>query len=173
MLAAAFALVGCGSETTSFRATDRTDGTGRTPAAAVYELRNTHVRVWSNGGYISNTEEPMTHVAFEIDNRGSRPIAFDGDALQLALFDRDGAPLPPAAFVTVTPLGPARVPIATGATTLEAYFRLSVRPRVVDHMQLRWSIQIDDQTNRQLTTFARDDDGPVAEPPRREAPAGS
>jgi hypothetical protein len=168
-LLVALALAGCGSESTSFRSTDQVDS-GRTPAPAVYEVRGTQVRVWSNGGYISNTDEPMTHVAFEITNPGPRPLELASEALQLSVFDRNGVALV-APFVALTPLGPAHVPVPKGTTTLDAYFRLPVRPRVVAHMDVRWAIRVDDALQTVTTSFVRDDDFPIAEPPT--APLGS
>ncbi|MGE5185959.1 MAG: hypothetical protein ACM31C_28075, partial [Acidobacteriota bacterium] len=118
-LAALLAIVACnGSETTSFRTTDRGDNTDRPgPPAAAYDLRLAggglaSVHVWSNGGYIGASDEPMAHIGFQIDNRGARPVVFDSESLRLLAFARDGAALPAPAFVTVTPLGPARVPVA-------------------------------------------------------------
>src|SRR5690349_21075266 len=78
-LVALFAVAACGPETTSFRTTDRGDGSERAgPPAAAYVVRDAaQVRVWSNGGYIGSSDEPMTHVAFEI--RATRPVVFDSD----------------------------------------------------------------------------------------------
>ncbi len=170
-LAALLAIASCGPETTSFRTTDSGDNTERAgPPAAAYQLGGVAtVHVWSNGGYISSSEEPMTHVGFEIRNAGATPIVFDGDALQLVALDRHGVPLRGVAFTAITPLGPAQQPIAAGATAVfDAYFLLPVRPRVVDVMRVRWSLRIGSARFDETTSFVRDDDYPVAEPPRRE-----
>ena len=163
-IAALCAVAACGPETTSFRTSDRGDGE---QPGAVYELRGTVlVRVTSNGGYIGSSDEPMTHVGFEIRNNGSRSIVFDSDALVLTLFDKYNAPLPAARFVSVTPLGTALVPIASGTTTnLDAYFMIPVMPRVVDTMRVRWSVRVDDVRDVHITTFVRDDLYPISEPP--------
>ena len=170
-LAALVAMAACGSESTTFRTTDRSDGSEH--AAAVYVVQDTtQVRVWSNGGYIGSSEEPMTHVGFEIHNTSGHPINFDSDALGLAVFDKYGAPLAPARYVAVTPLGPAQVPIASGATaTLDSYFLLPVRPRSVETMRVHWTLQLGDTRAAQITTFVRDDDYPVSEPPAAAEPA--
>lgn len=170
-------LVACGPETTSFRTTDRADATDR--AAASYSVRlegreMASVHVSSNGGYISSTDEPMTHIGFEIRNTSARSITFDTDKLQLDLTGMRGAPLPSAAFTTVTPLGPAHVSIAPGATTaLDAYFLLSVRPRVVESMRLHWSLDLPAARYEQVTTFVRDDEYPVTAPPPVLVPPSS
>jgi hypothetical protein len=162
-------LAACGPETTSFRTTDRGDATDREgPPAAAYDVRNdgavAGVHVWSNGGYISNTDLPMTHVGFEISNRGMEPVDFDGDMLQLVVYDSRGARLPATAFVVVTPIGPAVVPIAPNATqTLEAYFELPVRPRAVESMRVRWSLRMGDARYTEYTHFVRDDEFPILE----------
>jgi len=166
------AITGCGPETTSFRTTDH--GDGLEPAghsAAAYVVRSSghsvaSVHVWSNGGFIGSSGEPMTHVGFEIQNTGASPIELDGDAIQLVVFDKLGAALPPAVFTVVTPLGPALVPIAPGATTpLDVYFRIPTSPRVVDTMRVQWTLRHDDVRSVQTTNFVRDDDYPVADPP--------
>jgi hypothetical protein len=159
-LASLVAIAACTTETTSFRPTDRGDASDRAgPLAAAYVVGSAaQVHVWSNGGYIGSSDEPMTHVAFEIRNTSAHTVVFDGDRVGLALFDQRHAPLPAARFVTLTPIGPARVPIASGATAeLDAYFLLPVRPRVVESMRLHWTLLIDDERSEQLTTFVRDD----------------
>ena len=159
-------LAACGPETTSFRTTDRSDPAEST-GAAFYQLRvgergAATVHVWSNGGYIGTSDEPMTHVGFDIRNTGSRPIVFDEDALQLVVTGKSGVPLPATKFVTVTPLGPAQVTIAPGASSLlDAYYQLGVRPRTVEAMRVRWSIHAGADTAEQITSFVRDDDYPV------------
>lgn len=166
-LAALFAIASCGTETTSFRTTDCGDGSERTPPAAAYTLGEVaQVHVWSNGGYVGSSDEPMTHVGFEISNAGAQLVVFDSDALGLALFDKYGSTLPATRFVSVTPLGPAQIPIASGGTaTLDAYFLIPVRPRVVDTMHVHWSLQIGDTRESETTTFVRDDLYPITEPP--------
>jgi hypothetical protein len=171
LIAAVLVVAACGPETTSFRTTDQSDGERDGPSAAAYSLGNVNVRVWSNGGYISASEEPVTHIGFEIRNAGTRPVVFDGDALDVALFDKTGAALPAARFVAVTPLGPAQVS-ADGKTTmmLDAYFLLPVRPRVVNMMRVHWTLKIGDTIKTEMTTFVRDDEGPVTDPPPRVYP---
>jgi hypothetical protein len=166
LLVTSLALAACGPETTSFRTTDRGDGIDRgTPPAAAYDLDAVAVHVWSNGGYIGASDEPMTHVGFEIRNAGPRSIVFDANHLQLAVFGRDGRELPPAAFVAVTPLGPAQLPIAAGATTpLDVYFKLPVRPRAVERMRVGWAVTIDDEVRAETTSFVRDDVYPTLDP---------
>ena len=168
-IAALCAVAACGSETTSFRTTDR--GDGERPGAA-YTIHDTaQVHVSSNGGYIGSSDEAMTHVGFEIRNTSKHSVVFDGEALGLALYDKYGAPLSAARFVSVTPLGPAQVPVASGATTvLDAYFLIPVRPRVVDTMRVHWTLRIDDSRDEEITTFVRDDDYPVSEPPAQGEP---
>ena len=163
-LAALFVFAACGPETTSFRTTDGSDPDR--PSAALYAMRGAaRVDVWSNGGYFGSSGEPMTHIGFEIRNTSSTPIVFDGDALRLVVFGAHGALLPPARFTAVTPLGPAQVPIAAGATkTLEAYFVLPVRPRMIDAMRVHWSLKIGNAGHDQISSFTRDDDYPVLDP---------
>lgn len=155
LVALSLALAACGPENTSFRTIDRSDPA---TSAAYYPLRGATVHVWSNGGYIGSSDEPMTHIGFDIRNTGVRPIVFDGDALKLAVTGKSGVPLPDSKFVTITPLGPSKVTIAPGAETqLDTYFQLGVRPRMVEGMRIRWSV--DGQS--QITSFVRDDDNPV------------
>ena len=169
VVASVLLLAACGPETTSFRTTDRGDGKDRDgPPAAAYDVRSdgaiANVHVWSNGGYISDNELPMTQVGFEIENNGAELITFDGDMLQLVVYDTRGATLPPTAFVVVTPIGPALVAIAPGATqVLEAYFELPVRPRVVETMRVRWTLRMGDARYTEYTHFVRDDNFPIRE----------
>lgn len=169
-LAALFVFAACGPETTSFRTIDNSDPDR--PSAALYAMHDAaRVDVWSNGGYIGSSGEPMTHVGFEIRNTSSAPIVFDSDALRLVVVGAHGALLPPARFTTVTPLGPAQVSIAAGATkTLEAYFVLPVRPRMIDAMWVRWSLKIGDTGYDGMSSFTRDDGYPVSEPPPAARP---
>lgn len=168
-LATLLVLAACGPETTSFRTTDGSDPAR--PSAGLYTVDAARVDVWSNGGYVGSTGEPMTHVGFEIRNTGSVPVVFDGDTLQLVVFGAGGQVLPPATFTSVTPLGPAQVAIPGGATrNLDAYFLLPVRPRVIDTMQVRWTLKIGDAASRQTSSFTRDDAYPVLEPPAPARP---
>jgi len=166
-----FVLAACGSETTTFRSTDRGDGADRIgPPAAAYDLHAggeaAHAYVWSRGGYISNTDEPMVDVGFEVHNLGKHPIVFDDDALALELFDRDGRAMSPASLVAVVPLGAAKVVIAPGATVmLEAAFQTPVRPLVIQSMRAHWSIAIGDARQSEVTSFVRDDAYPVLDAP--------
>lgn len=159
LVALALALAACGPETTSFRTIDRSDPAN---GAALYSLSGATVHVWSNGGYIGSSDEPMTHVGFVIRNDGARPIVFDGDALHLVLTGKHGVALPAARFVTITPLGPSQVTITPGAETqLDTYYQLPVRPRAVEGMQVRWSVG----GREVVTSFVRDDDAAISSPP--------
>lgn len=178
MVRIAFPLVlfaACTSETTSFRTTDRGDGIDREgPPAAAYDVRIedrlvANVHVWSNGGYISNTELPMTHIGFEIENKQGTELGFDGDMLELVVYETGGAPLPATNFTVVAPLGPALVVIPPRTTQrFDAYFELRVRPRVVESMRVRWALRSGDAKYTGLTHFVRDDDQPSVDyrPPR-------
>lgn len=162
------AFASCTPETTSFRTTDQSDP-AETDKSAYYALRVGErgaavVHVWSNGGYIGTSDEPMTHVGFDIENRGAVPIVFDVDALRLSIAGKHVARLPPPRFVAVTPLGPAKVPIDPGTSALlDSYYELAVRPRSVDTMQIRWTLRAGPASVEQVTTFVRDDDAPVIE----------
>jgi hypothetical protein len=167
-IAVAIIAAGCGPETTSFRTTDKGDGSDLDhPARAAYDVgatdrRVAHIEVWSSGGYIGNADQPMTHVGFEVENTGHRTIVFDGDALSVVVFDNAGAMLPPTTFVVIAPLGPSQISVSPGATvTLDSYFKLHVRPRIVDSMRVRWSVRVDDERYDETTNFVRDDDYPV------------
>lgn len=164
---AGVAAAACGPETTSFRPTDRADPDHAGPPSAMYDVylagqlvARTHV--WSNGGYVSSGDEPMTHIGFEISSRTLRPLTFDGDAVELALFDSDGASLPPARLTSITPNGPGLIAVPPASTVvLAAYFRLPVRPRAVANMRVRWMLRTDAEEYRQLTGLVRDDDAPI------------
>lgn len=164
---ACWASSACGPETTSFRTTERSDPERAGPPSAPYDVylggklvAQTHV--WSSGGYLSSTDEPMTHVGFEIRNTASHALTFDGDLLELLVFDRSGKPLPQPKLTSITPLGPALITVAPGDTTmLAAYFLLPVRPRTVDSMQVRWTLRLGSDEYRQVTGFVRDDDAPI------------
>lgn len=158
-------LAACGSETTSFRPTDANDP-ARPAAARIAVAKDIRVDVWSNGGYLGSSDEPMTHVGFEIQNGGTSPIVFEARQLALDVFDKRGAALPSARFVAVSPLGPDQIAVAPGETkTLDAYFLIPVRPRVIETMRVHWRIRIEDRHYRQTSSFVRDDDYPVADPP--------
>lgn len=166
----------CGSEATSFRPTDSADRSERPgPPSAAYDVRMAEqpialVHVWSKGGYLSASEEPMTHVGFDIHNTSARPIVFDSDALALSVFGHTAAALPATRMTSVEPLGPTERPIRPGETILlGAYFLVPVRPRAVETMQVQWALRAGDQRYLQLTGFARDDDDPVVAPHPVEA----
>ncbi|HSN28228.1 MAG TPA: hypothetical protein VLT45_18205 [Kofleriaceae bacterium] len=164
-LAALLAFAACSPETTSFRTTDTADPAR--PAAAMQVVdRGIRVDAWSNGGYIGTSDEPMTHVGFEVRNASATPVIFDSDTLQLAVFDKHGAVLPPTKFVTVTPLGPAKITVAPGETkAFDSYFAIPVSPRTVETMRVRWMLRLGDRRIPQASTFVRDDDYLVSEPP--------
>jgi hypothetical protein len=123
------------------------------------------VHLWSKGGYISVSEDPMTHIGFEIHNTSAWPIMFDANALELTLFDGIAAPLPKAQSVSLEPISRAQRPIRPGETTiLGAYIVIGVRPRAVSTMQVQWALRAGDQRYVQVTRFARDDDYPVVPP---------
>ncbi len=163
---ALLAVVACGPETTSFRTTDQ--GDERVPAAAAIDVRlaggAATVHVWSSGGYVSATGEPMQHVGLDVANVGTTRIDVDTSALELRLFGKGGIALPAGKLSTVAPLGPAVVPVAAGTTTqLDGYFVLPVRPRAVEAMQVRWSIRAGDERYIGEARFVRDDDVPVVD----------
>jgi hypothetical protein len=128
------------------------------------------VRLWSNGGYISIGEQPMTQVGFEIRNTSTAPIMFDGDVLALSVFDHTAGALPATQITSVEPRGPAQRLILPGASVfVGAYFALPVRPRAVDTMQVQWALRAGGQRYLQVTQFARDDDAGVVAPHPIEA----
>lgn len=128
--------------------------------------RDVHIDAWSNGGYIGSSDEPMTHVGFEVRNASATPVIFDSDTVTLAVFDKHGAVLPQPKFVTVTPIGPAKVTVGPGETkAFDTYFMLQVSPRTVETMRVRWMLRIGDRRIPQTSTFVRDDGYPVLEPP--------
>jgi hypothetical protein len=154
----------CGPEITSFRPTDRTDPERAGPPSAAYDIRIAgqrvaHAHVWSTGGYVSSTDEPMAQVGFELENPGMLPVTFDGDTLELVVFDSGGTRLPPPRLTAIAPLGPSLIQVMPGKTALlAAYFLLPVRPRAVDRMQVRWTVRAGDGEYHQITPFVRDDD---------------
>lgn len=167
----------CGPEITSFRPTDRTDPDRAGPPSATYDVRIAGQRVarahvWSTGGYVSSTDEPMTQVGFELVNPGRDPVTFDSDTLELVVFDSAGTRLPPPRFTAIAPLGPSLIHVMPGkAAVFAAYFLLPVRPRAVDSMQVRWTVCAGDGAYHQITRFVRDDDTPFVERVRSpEAP---
>ena len=168
----------CAPETTSFRPIDKGDGSERPgPPRAAYDVRMADqpiaiVHVWSNGGYVSAGDEPMTHIGFEIHNAGVMPIVFDGGALTVAVFDSAAEALPATRITSVEPRGPGQRPIRPGATViLGIYFAVPVQPRAVATMQVQWALRAGDQRYLQLTRFARDDDAPVVAPHPIDAPS--
>ena len=75
-------------DTTSFRPFERVDPEHAGPPRVAYDVKFTEHRaarahVWSSGGYVSSTDQPMTHIGFEIRNATTRPLAFDADAMEL------------------------------------------------------------------------------------------
>ena len=165
LLTSLLALAACTAETTSFRATDASDPSR--PTAAMHAVSDgVRVDVWSNGGYIGASDEPMTHVGFEVRNTTATQVVFDSDSLALAVFDKRGATLAPARFVAVTPLGAAKLAIGAGETkTFDAYFLIPVTPRAIETMRVRWQLWIGNRAHAQTSSFVRDDDYPVLEPP--------
>ena len=153
----------CGPETTSFRPTDRADPRRAGPPSAAYDVYLAgqlvaRAHVWSNGGYVSSSDEPMTHLGFEINSATMRPLTFDADALEVALYDGDGAALRAPRFTAVTPLGPSVVVVPPASTAvLGAYFVLPVRPRTVESMHVRWTLRTETDEYREITGFVRDD----------------
>jgi hypothetical protein len=164
------ACTSCDPETTTFRTIEKGDDSGR-PGAA-YDVRMddlpiARVHVWSNGGYVSASDEPMTHVGFEIHNINSQTIAFDTDALKLTLFDNTAAKVPGGGIASVEPAGPSLRPIRPGtAILLGAYFMIPVHPRAVETMEIEWAMRTGDQRYLQVTRFTRDDAFPVVDAPR-------
>jgi hypothetical protein len=177
-VAVAGVLAACGPDTTSFRTTDRTVDNRMGPPAAAYDVYlsgqlSARVHVWSNGGYVSSGDEPMTHIGFEVASATMRPLTFDADALELTVFDGDGQTLPRPRFTSITPLGPTLVTVPPASTVmLGAYFALPVRPRGVESMQVKWLLRRDTEEYREVTGFIRDDDAPIVDRVRApEAPA--
>lgn len=167
------AAMACGPEATSFRTTDRSDPDHAGPPSAAYDVYlggqlAARAHVWSNGGYVSSGNEPMTHVGFEIRSATMQPLTFDADALELIVFDSAGATLPPTRFTTITPLGPSLIVVPPASTViLGAYFLLPVRPRTVETMHVRWTLRRDGDEYHQITGFVRDDDAPIIERARQ------
>ena len=173
ILAAAAAALGgaaCSPDATSFRPIERADPGHAGPPSAAYDIQlagklTARAHVWSSGGYVSPGNQPMTHVGFEIRSAIARPLTFDADALELVVFDRDGARLPPAQLEMITPRSPSLIIVQPASTTmLGAYFELPVRPRNVGSMQVRWTLRLDADEYRQVTGFLRDDDAHLVEP---------
>lgn len=162
------AVATCTPETTSFRTTDQTDPSepdkGASYRVRIGERGAARVQVWSNGGYIGTSEEPMTHVGFDIHNTGAVPLVFDVNAMQLVVEGEHDAELPPPKFVAVTPLGPSRIAIAPGSSSMfDSYYELSTKPREVEKMEVRWKLSAGSAAIDQLTTFVRDDAAPFVE----------
>jgi hypothetical protein len=169
VLVAVVACGACGAEITSFQTIDRSDPYRAGPPSAGYDVHITgqlvaQAHVWSSGGYLSSGNEPMTHVGFEVVSLGGSPVIFDGDTLELIVFDGDSAKLPATRLTAITPPGPSLIVIRPGSTAVfAAYFALPVRPRVVESMQVRWTLHTTDNEYHQITGFVRDDDAPIAE----------
>jgi len=163
----------CGSETTSFRPVDHVDARRGGPPSTSYEIAIAgelvgKAHVWSSGGYVSSSGEPMTHVGFEIKNATLQTLTFDADVLELAVFDPNGAALPPARLTRLMPLGPSLIMVPPGGTAMFAtYFQMSVPPRSIDRMQVRWTLRKGGDEYQQVTAFVRDG----SEPPAEQAPA--
>lgn len=161
---------GCSPDTTEFRTIERADPGHAGPPSVVYDIqfneqRASRAHVWSSGGYLSSTGQPMTHIGFEIRNPTARPLAFDADALELVVFDRHGARLPPARLAMITPRSPSLIIVPPGSTAVVgAYFELPLRPRNVGSMQVRWMVRLDAEEYRQVTGFLRDDNAHVVVP---------
>lgn len=170
--AAAAAIAGsaaCRLDTTSFRPIERAEPNHAGPPSVAYDVSFTgqltaRAHVWSSGGYVSSGDAPMTHVGFEINSATLQPLMFDADALELIVFDRDGAELPPPQLVTITPLGPSLITVPPASTAMfGTYFQLPVRPRDIGSMQVRWTLRLDAEEYRQITGFIRDDGVEVLE----------
>jgi hypothetical protein len=166
-----FALASCTPDTTEFRTTDESDPSDPERGAS-YRLRvgqhgSARVQVWSYGGYVGTSDEPMTHVGFDIHNTGTQPLVFDVSDLRLAVEDAQARKLPPPKLTSVTPLGPEKIRIPPGSSAMfDSYFQLKTQPADVEKMQVRWTLSADSSEIEQHTTFVRtaDDDGmPVLE----------
>jgi hypothetical protein len=159
----------CGPETTSFRTTDRSASDRIGPPSAGYDVYVAgqlvaRAHVWSSGGFISSSDQPITHIGFEISNTSARPVLFDGDALELRAFDGDSAALPAPRLTSLSPAGLPLVTIPPSETVvLAAYFHLPVRPRGIDSLEARWTLRTGNDEYRQITGFIRDDDAPIVE----------
>lgn len=155
-------LVACTPDTTtSFRSTERIDSTDpELPSPAVYDLTGVaRVRVWSGGGYMGTSEDPMTHVGVAVENTGKRALLFDGEAASLALYDEAGALLPAPELSVIVPLGPSKVTIAPGAkATFEMHYRLGVKLSRVAAMTARWTLIAGKERIARTTSFVRDDE---------------
>jgi hypothetical protein len=159
----------CGPQSTSFRPIEGPDPNHTGPPSVAYDVwiagqLAARAHVWSSGGYVSSGDAPMTQIGFEINSATMRTMTFDGDALELLVFDRDGGPLPPTRLSTITPLGPTLVTVPAASTVmLGTYFQLPVAPRSVGSMQVRWTLRLDADDYRQITGFLRDDDAELVE----------
>lgn len=155
-------LLACTPDTTSsFRSTERIDSQDpELPSPAVYDLAGVaRVRVWSTGGYIGTSDDPMTQIGIAVENTGKRPLVFDGDAASLALYDEAGALLPAPQLAVISPLGPSKITIAPGArTTLELHYKLDVKLGRVAAMTARWTLIAGKERIARTTGFVRDDE---------------
>jgi hypothetical protein len=158
-----FAFASCTPETTEFRTTDESDPTDP-EHGAYYRLRvgprgAARVQVWSYGGYFGTSDEPMTHIGFDIHNTGTEPLVFDVNDLRLAVEGAQARKLPAPKLTAVTPLGPEKIRIAPGSSTMfDSYFQLRSAPVAVEKMQVRWKVSAGSAEVEQLTTFVRDED---------------
>jgi hypothetical protein len=164
------AVASCTPETTEFRTTDQSDPSdpdrGASYRVRVGQRGAARVQVYSYGGYFGTSDEPMTHVGFDIHNTGSEPLVFDVRDLHLAVEGAQARRLPSPRLTAVTPLGPEKIRIPPGSSTMfDSYFQLKNAPVEVERMQVRWKLSADSAEVEQLTTFVRDhDDGlPVLE----------
>jgi hypothetical protein len=158
-----FAFAACSPDTTEFRTTEESDPSDPERGAS-YRLRvgqrgQARVQVWSYGGYFGTSDEPMTHIGFDIHNTGTEPLVFDVSDLHLAVEGAQDRRLPAPTLTAVTPLGPEKIRIAPGSSTMfDSYFLLKTAPVEVEKMQVRWKLSADSAEVEQLTTFVRDDD---------------
>jgi hypothetical protein len=158
-----FAFASCTPETTEFRTTDQSDPSDPERGAS-YRLRvgqrgAARVQVWSYGGYFGTSDEPMTHIGFDIHNTGTESLVFDVSDLHLALEGAQARRLPSPKLTAVTPLGPEKIRIPPGSSTMfDSYFQLKIAPVEVEKMQLRWKLSAGSAEIEQLTTFVRDED---------------
>ena len=157
-----FALASCTPETTEFRTTEESDPSdperGTSYRVRVGQRGAACVQVWSKGSYVGTSDEPMTHVGFDIHNTGSEPLVFDVGDLRLALEGDRNRKLPSPQLTAVTPLGPEKIRIPPGSSTrFDSYFQLETPPTAVEKMQVRWKLSAGASEAAQVTTFVRDD----------------
>lgn len=148
------------SETTSFRPTDYVELSDARTAAAAYDIQDVaRVHVWSTGGFISNSDDSMTHVGIQIENIGGHGIAFDGTTFELVIFHECGAQLPNPTLTSIVPLGPCHLLIPPGTSvTFDLCFKLAVHPQLVASMRASWFILAAEERIGRTTNFVRDDE---------------